>query len=560
MPEKPTNNRSGSAGAERKLLRLAEAVINGEATEAEVAELDALLAEDASARTLYLDLIDVHAGLKRKYLSPAMDAEEESYEPVVEESTRWPAKHVLRSAWGPALLALAASLLVAVWLSQPEAPSNEPLVASTPGHEASVNGVAVLSRAVDVVWSKQAERHREGSPLPAGLLAIDSGLIQVDFYCGAVAVLEGPAQIELRSPDRAALVAGKLRTRVPTRARGFTVTTSSGDVVDLGTEFAIEAPRDGRPGELHVIDGEVRFHPNAYGETKVVSLRQGEALWLGGESADNPPGDAGMRFVGPTEVETLARAEYDQRVARWAAHRERLLGDPHLIALYSYSPEPEWSRLFRNIAPGAGGDTHGSVVGAEWVAGRWPGTRALRFGNPSHRVSVSVPGVFESLSLSIWLAVDRFHPTNRVALLHPELEQDRALFWTLDRVPNGAVLHFAETVAPNGNAYRNHYSSGGQGMFNNDVGRWVHLVVTYDRDRRLVSHYRDGRLVGSRPIEQARQLSIGAADLGNWPYKDWAKGTQFEMRNLVGRIDEFAALGRALSAADVAEMYEAGAP
>ena len=554
------NDNQNSPGWNREVLRLAESIVNDDATDLQIARLDEILANDEAARSLYLDYIDVHAGLRRRYLSPDPDPEAQADQSEV----LWRASPQVAS-WGRVLglssvLALAASLAVAFFMSD-TSQSDLPGVAGVePSHAASRNGVAVLSRAVGVEWADGMTPYRQGCPVPAGTLAIEAGLVQVEFYSGAIAVLEGPAHLELLSTELAELRAGKLRARVPTRARGFTIKTASGDIVDLGTEFAVEAPGDDAAGELHVLDGEVRFHPVARDSLDTVSLRKGDSVWLGEQDQSEPPSEADERFVGPTQVERLARRASGERMKAWRSHRERLLIDPDLVALYGYSPEPHWGRLLRNFAPGAEMDTHGAVVGAEWVEGRRPGAKALRFQNASHRVSLTIPGVYESLTLATWIAVDRFHPTNVVALLHPELEQERALFWTIDRVPSGAVLHFAETDQPPSLPHRRHYSSVAQGMFNSDVGQWVHLAVTYDAGLGRVSHYRNGRLVGWQPVKQQSPLSIGTADIGNWPYRDWAKGTEFEMRNLIGRMDEFVVLSRALSGIEVGEMYDAGAP
>lgn len=553
----------------REVLRLAEAIVNDEASVEQVDRLDAILLDDESARSLYLDYIDVHAGLRRRYLSPEAD---DDGSPTIGSDDHGPTPSArpvayLGAYWLPAIAATLAVVLLYPGSEDRSGVSDasgvDPAATGAVAlseHDPSMNGVAVLSRLVDVEWSEDAPSYDEGMPVPAGLLSIDSGVVQVEFYCGAVAVLEGPARLELVSAEEAALRAGKLRARVPTRARGFEITTASGTIVDLGTEFAVEAPTEGEPGELHVIDGEVRYEPLPESKVASVSLRSGEAVWLGEDGVRPPPARGHARFLGPTEVETLTRENSTARRRVWESHREGLLSDPDLIALYGYSSEPEWSRLFRNWAPNGGDDTHGSVVGAEWVEGRWDGHKALRFANASHRVSISLPGEHGSLTLATWVALDRMHASNRVALMHPELSQDCALFWTLDRVPTGALLHFAETSKPTDLADRQHYSSKRLVVVNEDRGAWMHFATVYDSQEQRVRHFSNGKLANSIPLERVKPLSIGEADLGNWPYRGWAKGTEFENRNLMGRMDEFIVVGRALSAKEIERMHLAGMP
>ena len=81
-------------------------------------------------------------------------------------------------------------------------------------------------------------------------------------------------------------------------------------------------------------------------------------------------------------------------------------------------------------------------------------------------------------------------------------------------------------------------------------GKWLLLATTFDG--RTVRHYCNGRPCGSGAAFQPPALHIGAADLGNW------RGPT--LRNVVGTIDEFAILSRALSAAELQLYYEQGRP
>lgn len=578
----------------QELLASVEAVVNGTVTAEQMQLLEQTLAESSAARSLLLDYIDLHVVLKRKFLRPL---EEEptlladwagQLRPATQQTVTPASQHepTGRHAWLPTALAVAAGLLLIVGGSLVV---TKPVVTkpdtSKPGsvaaidesaveiaaaavieqldevQHASLHGLAVLSHAVDVEWSEGSDRPSVGSPVPLGNLSIESGVLQLEFYCGAVAVLEGPASFDLLATDLGHLHSGKIRARVPPQAKGFTIVTPAGEVVDLGTEFALAIGRD-QPTELHVLDGEVRFHSaHAQESDQPRHVLGGQGLRFGTAIADTAEISAsGEGFVGPTELEAYSREQATSRYRDWQQHRQRLLQDPSLVAYYAHSPEPRWSRTLRNLKPNAGDDTHGAIVGCDWVSGRWPGHRALKFRNASHRVSINLPGEFDSLTLSTWLSVNQLHPSNNVALMHPEIEQPRVVHWTLDRLigVDAAVLHFSETDNPVSLENRVHYNSVAHALDTSDLDRWVHLALVYDAERMEVSHYRDGQLLGSKPIDQARKLGIGVANLGNWPYKDWAKGTEFETRNLNGRMDEFMILGRPLAATEIAGIYEAG--
>lgn len=561
-----------------ELLDCIESVVNETATAAQMRMLEEELANSAAARSIYLDYIDLHVTLQRRLLRPT-DTEPLEFFTQLAESSNASERGQHRGGWGVgswavASLAMAATLL-AVFTTSYLLDGNSdlalqelsPTQAVGEDQRASLTGVAVLSHAIDVRWSEGSSRPSVGSPLPLGNLSIDSGVIQLEFYCGAVAVLEGPASFDLLAADQGQLIRGKLRARVPSQAKGFTVVTPAGDVVDLGTEFAIDISKDdpfsGETTELHVLDGEVRFHATDDNGETPRHILGGQGLRL--SSAANLAAEiaaVGDRFVGPTQLEAYTRQKASKRYLAWQEHRQQMLKDPALIACYAHSPEPQWSRTLRNFKIDAKDDTHGAIVGCDWANGRWPGHRALRFRNASHRVSINLPGVFDSLTLSTWISVNKLHPTNNVALMHPEIEQPRFLHWTLDRVEqsDAALLHFSESVGPHSLVQRNHYNSVAHALTERDVDRWVHLAVVYDSGKMQVSHFRNGQRINFNQIAEARKLSIGVANLGNWPYKDWAKGTEFETRNLNGRMDEYLAFGRALSEAEIAHLYRIGKP
>ena len=81
-----------------------------------------------------------------------------------------------------------------------------------------------------------------------------------------------------------------------------------------------------------------------------------------------------------------------------------------------------------------------------------------------------------------------------------------------------------------------------------------------DPDLATAEIYANGELIGTNEIEEPRPLSIGTADIGNWPYQEWAEGTEFQVRNLDGAIDEFLVMQRALKPSEIGQIFAAGRP
>ncbi|NLE40188.1 MAG: FecR domain-containing protein, partial [Pirellulaceae bacterium] len=126
-------------------------------------------------------------------------------------------------------------------------------------HETPPSPVAVIARSRDCAGrlDGQPATFYPGSNLFAQqTLAIDKGLVEIQFADGASAVLEAPATFEILGGNAGSLTRGRLAAVVPPEARGFAVETPSAKVVDLGTEFGVWVDDDGRV-ETHVFGGQV---------------------------------------------------------------------------------------------------------------------------------------------------------------------------------------------------------------------------------------------------------------------------------------------------------------
>lgn len=575
---------------EKRTLPLIEAVVNGTATEVQTEDLEALVSQHPEALSFYAEYLNIHSVLRRRYLAgdlPEMDGELLTTTEVTHAGELFGmGRRSFGSSRGPRLwlvAALAASLVGvglffakrgsveesgAAQLARQETSSaleneNRESSAAERAAQASRNGVAVLTKLVDAQWETDAAGLQLGKPLSLGTLNLASGHAQIEFYCGATVILEGPASFDLLATDRGYCHYGKLRAHVPARAKGFTIGTAKGEVIDLGTEFGLSVSADG-PSELHVIDGEVDFRAAGANEqtfAEQLRLLGGEAVRL--VNAGNPQriDSQRNRFVGPAELAELADNRQGRHYQRWQDYCQQLQADPSLVAHYTFEEGDGWGRTLVNHAPDSDKSTHGAIVGCDWTRGRWPLKQALRFADASHRVRVNLPGTFDSLTLATWIKIETFDRGRPIALLHPETEQARFVHWSIDRIPTGGLMHFAETTNTTRMMKdRQHYSSVRRALKQSDVGQWVCLSTVFDSDERLVKHYCNGRLIGTQEIKNLRPLSVGLCDLGNWPYSEWAKDTKFEVQNLNGLMGEFVVLGRAMSAGEVSEYYQAGRP
>lgn len=116
--------------------------------------------------------------------------------------------------------------------------------------------VATLSDSINAKWADVTGPMEKGTRFAtrSDELFLREGLAELLFDNNAKIVIEGPAEFELLAEDRIDLRYGRLYATVPHEAIGFTISTPVSRIIDLGTEFGVQADAFGDV-YLHVIKG-----------------------------------------------------------------------------------------------------------------------------------------------------------------------------------------------------------------------------------------------------------------------------------------------------------------
>jgi hypothetical protein len=279
--------------------RLIDAYLDDELTEEQAHQLEDVLLNDADFLQLFLARTCEHRllhvtltgqasiaertaeAIPRPALpaAPALDAA------VNDEGGQWSINKLARQIdWGRhplyfaatvAVLTLTAWLVFATLLG-PFRPNNVDLAEQK--DTASQGFVARLTAVNSARWDTAAPR---GPNLTAGQeLQLTEGLAQIEFASGARVILEGPTTFVVQDENSGRLALGKLVAKVSQSAVGFTVDTPSSRIVDLGTEFGVEAAEDGE-GMLDVMQGSVELflrQPAGTRQGKSTVLAAGETV------------------------------------------------------------------------------------------------------------------------------------------------------------------------------------------------------------------------------------------------------------------------------------------
>ena len=147
----------------------------------------------------------------------------------------------------------------------------------TPPQQEQPVAAATLTAEYDAYWAGNAPR--VGEALHAGLrLTLDAGRAEITTLDGAIAVLEAPCSFEMIDRNAMLLHSGSMMGICETEAaQGFLVRTPSMDVIDLGTRFGVDASEQGAT-QVHVIEGLVKaVASDAPQDTEPVLLSTGES-------------------------------------------------------------------------------------------------------------------------------------------------------------------------------------------------------------------------------------------------------------------------------------------
>lgn len=510
----------------QRVDQLASALFDGILDDGGRRELNDLLRGDPDSCERYLELADAHSALLHDHAGDDLAPPLPPLSEFRTSSRRLPARKiaiVLAAAAALALLFGNATMWFR-FLGESEEPT------------ASSDWVAVASRTVEAEWNTSPLS--DGDPLAPGRISLSSGLVQIEFFSGATLVAEGPAELNLVSPWEVDCLSGRLRAFVPEPARGFVVTTPKYRAVDLGTEFSLDVGPDGE-SELHVVEGEVRIdeEPDQLGRT----LLAGDGIRTDESGIESVPGN-GDSFVDRERLLDLAEADERTRFAAWSSSMDRLRSDPTLLTLFDFEEQKRWDRHLANRSEPS---SDGAIIGARWTEGRWPGKKSLEFKRITDRVRIDIPGEFDQLTLLARIRVEGLYQWLNSILLTDGFDEGEVHWQISDE---------GELIAGISTPGRKPNTTSPPVIGPDDLGRWIQLALTIDRNTGRVIHYLDGEPVIRDLRKNLSPLRIGKAEIGNWT----AQGGSHPIRSLNGRIDEFAVLSRALSDEEIRNHYEAG--
>lgn len=431
--------------------------------------------------------------------------------------------------------------------------------------------VAKLTRVVNADFTEHQSEMTIGTRIRAGRIQLSRGMAEIEFEEGASLIIEGPAVVDLDSIRSAYLRSGKVVGHVPKGGEGFTVKTDSATIIDLGTEFAVDASRSGGT-RVHVFNGKVSLKSSNEGASESVELSAGSARQVaaGTGTISTIPFD-NVAFVRNAELEAREKAALGSKYHQWLVHTYDLRRRSDLMAYYIFedsSPSLTEPNVANDVI-GDDGETFRSSAfdlriprSVKWERGRFAQKGAINFSDVNlAQVTSASPvgdafgGEVRQISAAMWIRLDRIEGGQSVLQLGPSSDgvsdfgfdlPDTTMHLTLGLKGFGRLTPQADPDRPFIlTDWRSH------------IGQWRHLVAVYDADADGddLLLYVDGELAASRRLGRGIPLDLRGAVLRLGDFK--FKGVDYQ-RPLQGAVDEVAIFRTALDAEEIKMMHEAG--
>ncbi len=145
--------------------------------------------------------------------------------------------------------------------------------------------VVTLADSLNAKWADVGDSMQNGTRfhVDSTPLLLRKGFAELIFDNNASVTIEGPAEFQILAEDRIGLNYGKVYATVPKEAIGFSVYTQNAKIIDMGTEFGVQAESHGDT-KLHVLKGKTMLMAGEKANKVTVEVGKGVAKRISGDT------------------------------------------------------------------------------------------------------------------------------------------------------------------------------------------------------------------------------------------------------------------------------------
>jgi len=404
--------------------------------------------------------------------------------------------------------------------------------------------IAMLSKAVGARFSEVngESAPTEGMRLRQGLYQLSKGVVEIEYDSGAILVMRAPATFDLVDHACIRLEDGQLAAHVPETAKGFRIESPGATVIDLGTDFAVQAIKE-KESEVHVFNGEVLIdlHGDKGKSADLLRLITGEAARV--DYFSGMPSGIDLdeqRFLRSLRDETTSYA------------RSVLAMNPAVY--YRMEPSGDGTRLVDASSSGTDATIQlGRATAPVWTAGRVGA--ALALGGPAQQTYAAArrypQAEGNAMTVAAWIYARSRPRWASIAKNWAGGDDDRGQF------------HFG-LYEDSGELEAHIVDSSGEEIVVRDkvplpLHDWYH--VAFVADGSVLRLYRDGREVDSKPYKKLhRDPRIEALAIGTKLNLLGTDPEEHDFNMWDGRLDELVIFNHAITASQVLELCDVAAP
>ena len=524
--------------------------LDGSISESDFERLENELSENPDARSLLRTAANIEEGLADWAL---VNTELEFAPSVTSESKSG-------FAWSQVAAIAACIVLIIFALQKFEKSGDDPITSSDPPIETPAQNDLVVESETEGIETNEllndanvdeipkqkfvayvidkVDAQFEGLPfddisdLEKGDYTLLQGSVHLRFKNGATMLLTAPAKFAIENENCFRLYDGEVRALFPQVLPDFQLTSPGVKFYDLDSEIGIRADSLEKRSEINVFQGKVKSTLTGNDEV-VQALVSGQAAVYRNGIVEFGKADF-ANFIEPGSI----------GFKRWKRNHIRLQSEPDLIGYFPFvEGEPGVVQNFVRHTDLCEFEKmpDGRIGAATWVAGRWPGKRALMFETRNDFVDLRVPGQYNELTIATWVKLDRLSNTFNT-ILNTNGWSQGAVHFQLDRYGRPWIASYNSQVVNMNERL--------------PVGKWVHLAATLSKKTMRGHAYLNGKLISTTEVKDGTIIRPGQCRLGNW----FDPAAPHERRALSGRMDELMIWKKSLSAEKIMELYQQGLP